>query len=162
MVGHRPLGNDGPVHTVQEKLDYFGTFATEHRHSGEEDDKLSVTRALLALGANSSLRAQPHGYPNYGFGRMSLPKGIVHSDTGFVYSAPLLGIDIVGVNAMSSAITSNSTTGYGFKLAGYDLVSLSGFYLRNIARDGHPLAGDTSSGLLLETGAGTNGGGRSR
>jgi hypothetical protein len=157
MVGHRPVGNDGPTRTVQQKLDNLGTFPPEHKYSTDLDDKLSMDRALLALGANSSLRTQPDAFPHYGFGKVTLPKGIMHSDAGFDYFGPLLGVDIIGDNTASSALTTNSTTGYGIKLEGYDLVGLRNFYLRNKARGGRPVSNDPSCGLLLKTGGGGNG-----
>jgi hypothetical protein len=158
MVGHRPLENDGPTRTVQEKFDDLGTFPPDHRYSEDGDDKPSMDRALLALGAHSLLRTQPDGFPHYGFGKVTLTKGVLHSDGGFDYAGPLLGVDIIGDNTISSALTSSSTTGYGIKLEGYDLVGLRNFYLRNKARSGIPGSGDTSCGLLLKTGGGGTGG----
>jgi hypothetical protein len=158
LIGHRPLGNDGPGQTVQTKLDYLGAFGPEYLKPTDPAGSyyFSWARALNLLGQSTSLRTQPDGAASRGYGRITLPKGIMHAGyaaapgAGFDYSSAFLGIDIVGHNMFGSALTTNSATGYGIKLGGYEGVHLADFYLRNLNQV--QVAAVTSNGTTSVTG----------
>jgi hypothetical protein len=157
LIGHRPIGRDGPGQTVQTKLDQLGVALPDHlqpRDPGNSTEstqtyRFAYIRALNALGADTSIRTAPDGAPFHGFGRLTIPKGEFHSDGGFDYTSPAFGLDIRGVNQFSSALTTNSAIGYGIHLNRYEGLVIADIYLRNKARGGVPLVTDTSAALLI-------------
>jgi hypothetical protein len=151
MVGHRPLGNDGPGQTVQVKLDYGGMFFPEYGYpkDGILEHYLSYYRACNYLSNN---RTSPPGVkPFWGFGQVTAPKGMYHSSNGFDHPAGVFGFRVEGHGVYATTFTTDSPTGHGFKFGPYVGLTLKEFYLYNKANGGVPAEDDTSVGILLES-----------
>jgi hypothetical protein len=158
-VWHRPIGGDGRGVSVQAKLDYLGSYLPEHANPNDAPGSAHALQFHRAVSAGADRRTGPPGAPSYGFGRVGIPKGIFHSAEGFQYPADgLYGLNIEGVNAFASALTTDSPAAVGLKLNGYDGVRLADFHIVNKANSRVPALTDTSAGVSLVTGTGNPGG----